>query len=158
MKKQAWKVYALWIGLTEALGALVGVLTRDGVKRYEAEAVKPALTPPGIVFPIAWALLYGLMGFSLARVRLKGLPRERRDATLSYFVQLFFNLSWSVIFFSMRSYGVAFVWLAVLWLLAFRMTLSFSEADRPAAWLQTPYLAWLLFAGYLNYGVWLLNK
>ena len=158
MKKRAWKEYALWIGLTEVLGAAAGLLTRSGMKQYEALAEKPALTPPGIVFPIAWTALYALMGVGLARARLRGTREQRRDAVLSWAVQLFFNLGWTGIFFGFHAYGAAFLWLAVLFVLAFRMALSFSEADRTAAWLQLPYLLWLLFAGWLNYGVWLLNR
>ena len=65
---------------------------------------------------------------------------------------------WSVLFFNLETYGFAFVWLVLLWALIVAMTLRFRELDRTAANLQIPYLIWVLFAGYLNYGVWMLNK
>jgi tryptophan-rich sensory protein len=157
-QRAAWKTYAFWILLTEALGAAVGFLTRKGMEQYNDLANKPPLTPPGWVFPVAWSILYALMAIGLARVLLRGLPVEKKDALLSFGLQLFFNLVWSVIFFCFAAYGVAFIWLAVLWLLILRMTLSFASVDPLAAWLQAPYLLWVLFAGYLNYGVWLLNR
>ena len=65
---------------------------------------------------------------------------------------------WNVLFFNLETYGFAFVWLVLLWALIVAMTLRFRELDRTAANLQIPYLIWVLFAGYLNYGVWMLNK
>ena len=63
-----------------------------------------------------------------------------------------------MLFFNLETYGFAFVWLVLLWALIVAMTLRFRELDRTAANLQIPYLIWVLFAGYLNYGVWMLNK
>ena len=73
--------------------------------------------------------------------------------------QLIFQIGflWSFLFFSFQAFGFAFLWLAVLWVLIVRMTLSFADLDRPAAWLQLPYLLWVLFAAWLNLGVWKLN-
>ena len=158
MKRKVCKVYLFWILLTEAVGAAAGLLTRDGIDFFTQNVQKPALTPPPIVFPIAWGVLYLLMGIGAARIRLTPDRFRRVGSTALYLVQLFFNFFWSILFFNTRAYGCAFLWLAVLWVLILWMTLSFSELDRPAAWLQLPYLAWVLFAGYLNYGVWILNR
>ena len=156
--KKAWKTYAFWILLSEAVGALSGFLTREGMEFFSESVQKPALTPPSLVFPIAWSILYLLMGIGAARIWLSP-DRFRRVGSIALFlVQLFFNFFWSILFFNSRAYGCAFLWLAVLWVLILWMTLSFSELDRPAAWLQLPYLAWVLFAGFLNYGVWMLNR
>ena len=156
--KKHWKTYLAWIAGTEAVGALSSLLTQAGSEYYNQAVQKPALSPPPIVFPIAWGLLYALMGIGAARIWL-GPPRTRRTGSLAlYGLQLAFNFCWSLIFFNARAYGWALIWLAALWLLILWMTLSFSELDRPAAWLQVPYLAWVLFAGYLNYGVWVLNR
>ena len=85
-------------------------------------------------------------------------PSVGRSRSLRLFLlQLAFNFVWSFLFFSFRAYGLAFLWLAVLWVLIVRMLLSFYDVDRPAAWLQLPYLLWVLFAAWLNLGVWKLN-
>ena len=68
MRIQKWKPYVVCIVLTEAVGALSGFLTREGTKTYEAFAAKPALTPPGAVFPVVWSVLYALMGIGAARI------------------------------------------------------------------------------------------
>ena len=138
-----WKAYAAWIAASEAAGTLSGWLSRSGMEFYKAAVLKPPLSPPSIVFPIAWTVLYGLMGIGAARVYLGADSRERSRG-----LRLFFNLRW---------YGFALIWLAVLWGLILRMALEFGKTDRKAAWMQAPYLLWTAFALYLNFGVLLLN-
>ena len=157
MKKQVWKAYALWIILAEAVGALSGWVSRNGTKIYSTAIVQPPLSPPGIVFPIVWSILFALMGVSAARVFLAPEGEERTRGLRLFFTQLGFNFFWSVIFFNMQAFGLAFLWLAALWALIVWMTVTFYRVDRPAAWLQLPYLIWVAFAGYLNLGVWRLN-
>ena len=122
----------------------------------------PVLRLMGIVFLILTgglcpSLLYALMGISASRIWLRAESLGRSRSLRLYLLQLGFNFFWSFLFFSFQAYGLAFLWLAVLWLLVVRMILSFYETDRPAAWLQLPYLIWLLFAACLNLGVWKLN-
>ncbi|MBE6910346.1 MAG: tryptophan-rich sensory protein [Ruminococcaceae bacterium] len=156
--KQNWKTYALWIVIAEAVGALAGFLTREGTKVYAATVAKPPLSPPAIVFPIVWGVLYALMGVGAARVSLTQASALRARGLRLFFLQLAFNFVWSILFFNLRSFGFAFVWLVILWALILLMTLTFGKVDRAAALLQIPYLVWVAFAGYLNAGVWLLNR
>ena len=158
MKRENWKVYASWILFTEAVGALSGWLTRDGVKYFNEFARKPPLSPPGIVFPVVWAILYLLMGIGAARVYLSPVSRARSRSLYLYLVQLAFNFCWSLIFFNFRTYGFALLWLAALWLLILGMVTAFGEVDSLASRLQIPYLLWVSFAAYLNAGVWILNR
>ena len=158
MKRLQWKTYAFWIVLTEAVGALSGWLTREGTELYRTSIVQPPLSPPGILFPIVWTILYALMGIGAAQIYLSPASGARSQALLWYAVQLFFNFFWSIIFFNFQTFGLAFLWLAALWVLILRMILSFCKVNPPAAWLQIPYLLWVTFAAYLNLGVWLLNS
>lgn len=152
-----WKAYAAWIAASEAAGTLSGWLSRDGMEFYKAAVLKPPLSPPSIVFPIAWTVLYGLMGIGAARVYLGADSRERKRGLGWFWLQLGFNFCWSPVFFNLRWYGFALIWLAVLWGLILRMALEFGKTDRKAAWMQAPYLLWTAFALYLNFGVLLLN-
>ena len=158
MKKRTWKVYALWIFFAEAVGGLSGWLTRDGMRIYKAEVAKPPLSPPSIVFPIVWTILFALMGVGAARVYTAPPSPARTRGLRLFLVQLAINFCWSMIFFNIQSFGFAFLWLVALWLLILWMTLTYAKADRPAAWMQVPYLLWVAFAGYLNLGVWVLNR
>ena len=157
MNKSSVPAWLPWIALTEAVGALAGFLSREGTRLYNLSAVKPALSPPGVVFPIVWVILYALMGVGARRVAAAPPSRERTAGMRLVWIQLAFNFLWSLLFFNLRAYGFAFVWLVVMWLLILTMTLTWRRVDRTAAALQIPYLIWVAFAGYLNLGVWLLN-
>ena len=157
MIKKHWKTYVIWILITEAVGALSGFLSREGTKIYSSSIQQPPLSPPAIVFPIVWVILYGLMGFSAARVSLTPPSRERSTGLNLYVAQLIVNFFWSLIFFNAQAFGLAFLWLLLLWVLVVAMMAAFHKVDPLAAAFQTPYLTWLTFAAYLNAGVWYLN-
>lgn len=157
LMKQHWKTYALWIGITEAVGALSGWLSRDGMKNYMQTIAQPPLSPPGWVFPVVWGILYALLGFGAARIWLSAPSSARSRGINLYISQLVINFFWSLIFFNAQVFGFAFLWLLLLWGLVLWMILTFRKVDPLAAKLQIPYLIWLTFAAYLNFGVWLLN-
>lgn len=158
MKKINWKTYAFWILITEAVGALSGWLTREGTKIFGETVAQPPLSPPMLVFPIVWGILYALMGISAARIYMAPTSAERSKGLNLYIAQLVVNFFWSLIFFNAQAYGFAFIWLLVLWALVLWMILTFRKVDPVAAWLQLPYLLWLTFAAYLNLSVWYLNR
>ncbi len=158
MKKINWKRYALWMITAEAVGALSGYLTRDGMKIFTRQILQPPLSPPPIVFPIVWGILYTLMGIGAARICQSPPSRDRSRGLNLYIIQLAVNFFWSLIFFNAQAFGFAFLWLVLLWVLVLSMTLTFRKADPVSAPLQIPYLLWLTFAAYLNLGVWYLNR
>ena len=157
MEKHMWKPYLIWIVFTEAVEGLSGWLTRDGTKAYMATVEQAPLSPPSIVFPIVWAVLFALMGFGAARIYSAQASRARTHGLLLFLVQLAFNFFWSIIFFNLQNFGFALIWLIILWLLILWMIFSFRKVDSLAAWLQIPYLLWVTFAAYLNFGAWILN-
>ena len=155
--KRNWKTYLFWIFLAEAVGALSGLLTREGTEIYAQTITKPPLSPPGWVFPVVWTILFALMGIGAARIELTP-PSKARNLGLNLFVaQLIVNFFWSPIFFNAQAFGPAFFWLLLLLALVLGMIPAFHKIDPPAAKLQIPYLIWLIFAAYLNFGVWYLN-
>lgn len=157
MNKQPWKTYAFWILLSEAVGALSGWLTQEGARTFSETVVQPPLSPPAVLFPIVWGILYALMGIGAARIRMTP-PSDDRNKGINLFIaQLVVNFFWSLIFFNLQAYGLAFLWLVLLWVLVFLMIRTFWKVDPLAAKLQIPYLLWLTFAGYLSFGVWYLN-
>lgn len=158
MKQRDWKIYAYFIGAAELVGVVSGLLSRGGMMRYGEIAVQPGFAPPGWLFPVAWTILYALMGIGAARVWLAEPSPERSRGINLFVAQLIVNFFWSLIFFNAQAYGFAFIWLIFLWVLVARMTWTFSKTDRLAALLQIPYLLWLSFAAVLNGAVWLLNR
>ena len=156
--KVNWKPYLFWIALAEGVGALSGWLTREGVEVFQQTVIQPPLSPPGFLFPIVWGILYALMGIGAARVYLTPASNARSRGLLLWLIQLAFNFLWSIVFFNFQAYAFAFFWLIALWLLILWMTITFYRVDKTAALLQIPYLLWVAFAGYLTFGVWMLNR
>lgn len=157
MRKPVFKFYLYSVILAEAVGGLSALLSRSGRIRYLATAVQPRFSPPAIVFPIVWGILYALMGISAAMVYLSPNSSFRRKGLNLYVVQLIFNFFWSLIFFNAMAFLPALIWLMLLWGIVLWMISQFREVNLLAAALQIPYLLWLTFAGYLNDCVWLLN-
>ena len=149
--------YLAWILSAEAVGLLSGLLSRGGIQRYSLEAVKPPLTPPAWLFPVVWTILYALMGISAARISVLAEGKQRSRTLNLYVIQLVVNFFWSLIFFNLNTYGLSLLWLSVLWGLVLAMILNMRFLDLSAAKFQIPYLIWVTFAVYLNYGVWILN-
>ena len=97
------------------------------------------------------------MGVGAARIYISPASRDRSRALGIFLLQLVFNFFWSIIFFNLQSFGLALLWLVVLWLLILWMIQTFRKIDPLSAYLQIPYILWVTFAAYLNFGVWRLN-
>ena len=147
------KTKIVFILISIAVGALSAFLTRNNMNLFDS-IQKPPLTPPAIVFPIVWTILFALMGYSAARVYLEN---PKSNGIEVFGVNLAVNFFWSIIFFNLRAYTFAFIWLLLLIAVVVVMIIKFYQVDKPAAYLQLPYLAWLLFAGYLNLYIALVN-
>jgi len=144
MKKIAFYVAPVLLCLIA--GFMASELQKESLEVWYPLLAKPALTPPNFVFPIAWGIIYICMGISLGRVLQSG---DRRCATL-WFLQLAVNFLWSVFFFYLRSPLAGLVDIAVLDLLVIAYIVRVRHRTASAAWLFVPYLAWILFATYLN--------
>lgn len=155
MKRNNWWVYGGLILLVEAVGALSAWLS-GGMDLYDT-LVLPPLSPPGVVFPIVWTVLFALLGIGTARVYLAPPSPLREKALWVFAIQLLCNFLWSIFFFRFQVFGFALLWLALLWVLILWMTVLYLRVQRWAGLIQIPYLLWVTFAGYLNFGVWRLN-
>lgn len=152
--KIQWKDMITCLAIPLAVGGLSALLTQNSMETFRL-VNKPVLAPPGWVFPVAWTILYILMGIASYLVLTSGKPN---DAALTvYGIQLVFNFFWSIIFFNLEMYLFAFIWLVVLWLLIFKTAILFYQISKPAGYLMIPYLLWVAFAGYLNLSIYLLN-
>jgi len=150
--------YIVSVVIALGVGALAAFLTRDSMDIY-SEIVNPPLAPPGILFPIVWSVLYVLMGVSSANVYVKRNKdfRTAGSALTVYAVNLIMNFTWSIIFFGLRAFLGAFIWLVILLAVIITMIVFFRKISPLAAYLQIPYALWVTFAGYLNLAIWILN-
>jgi len=157
MKKINFKALIIAILIPLAVGGLSALLTRGSMSTFES-INKPPLSPPGILFPIVWSVLYILMGVASYFVYVSdGADGTKRVALTLYGVQLFFNFFWSILFFNMEAYLAAFVWLVIMLLLIIATTMLFYAIDKKAGYLMIPYILWVTFAGYLNLAIYFLN-
>ncbi len=152
-KTKIW-IIALLIPL--AVGALSALITRNSMEDF-SNLAQPPLSPPGGLFPVVWTILFLLMGIGSALVYFSETPVQGK-ALKVYFAQLVVNFFWSIIFFNLDARLFALAWILLLLFLVIWMILLFHKARPLAAYLQIPYLLWLLFATYLNAGVWYLNR
>ncbi len=137
-------------------GGLAALLIRGSLPIYQT-VNKPPLSPPSLLFPIVWTVLYLLMGFGSYLVDGSNSGQKGRALTL-YAVQLVLNFIWPIIFFNLQAFLPALIILAMLWYVVLQMILAFRDIVPLAGYLQIPYLLWLTFAFYLNFGVYLLNR
>ena len=155
--KKNYKLLILCIVIPLAVGSLAGFITKDSMETFNM-LNKPSLSPPGIVFPIVWSILYILMGIASYLVITTGSGNNKvKEALVYYGLQLLFNFLWSIWFFSFGWYLFAFIWLLLLWVLIFNTIASFYDINKTSAYLLIPYLLWVTFAGYLNFAVYLMN-
>lgn len=122
-----------------------------------AQLAKPAIMPPGWVFPFAWSILYIMMGVAFALILDAPNTKGRRVAIALFLFQLALNLAWPPVFFALHRIMLAFGLIIAIFLWAGVTTLIFWNIKRAAALLMLPYLAWLIFAGYLNWQIHMLN-
>ena len=159
MKKA--KPYIVSILISVGVGLLSAFFTRNSMDIY-SEIVTPPLSPPSVLFPIVWTVLFVLMGVSCALVYTDKTPAvpyaNTEKALVIYAISLVVNFLWSIIFFNLRFFGFSFVWLLLLWFLIFLTIREYLKINKTAAYLQIPYLVWVTFAGYLNLGIWILNR
>ena len=173
--KKNWKTLVGCILIPLVVGTIAGLLTMGGMEEFK-ELNKPTLSPPAWLFPVAWTILYTLMGISSYLIYtnecLKGKKKiliqdgrkrncsegQKTKSLMLYGYQLLVNFLWPIFFFDFQWFGFAYFWLILLWILVAVMIWEFDKISKVAALLNIPYLLWLSFAGYLNLTVWILNQ
>ena len=151
-----------WAAVTVPLVLLLGMASGRMVPAGSDNAwyvalAKPAGTPPDWLFPVAWSLIYVMLGLALAIVLNARGSRWRGLAIGLFAFQLLANLAWTPLFFGAHRVVLALVLIVVIFLLALATTLVFGRVRATAAWLMVPYLAWLVYAGLLTVGIHQLN-
>lgn len=149
------KKLIIYIVVTIFIGSFFTLFIMNSFNIYDT-ITKPFLSPSKIVFPIVWSVLYILMGISIYMVsESKYLYKDK--SYILYFLQLFINSIWPLFFFKFRLFFISFLIILLLLYLVIKMILEFNKINKYIAYIQIPYLLWLLFATYLNLGVFLLN-
>jgi len=155
IKKFDLKAFLISLAIPLAIGGFSALITMSSTDIYSA-LERPPLAPPSWLFPVVWTVLYILMGISCYLIY-KSRNLRRETALAIYGVQLGVNFLWPIFFFSFRLYTFSFIWILLLDVLVLWMISAFMKVNKIAAYLQIPYLIWILFASYLNLTIALLN-
>jgi tryptophan-rich sensory protein len=157
MQANPWLVLILFLAICLAVGALGSLPTASSVRSWYPTLRKPPGTPPSWIFGPVWTTLYVLMAVS-AWLVWRQYGWGARGALFIFTAQLALNLAWSGIFFGARLPGVALLEIVVLWLAILFNVFVFYALRPIAALLLVPYLLWVTYASYLNFGIWRLNR
>lgn len=158
--KRFWVATGI-ILLPLVVGLTATALTGNAMMVF-GELNQPPLAPPAWLFPVAWTILYILMGVACYLIyRLE--PKTKDEQKLQgveiivYFAQLFFNFMWTLIFFALNARWFALGWLIIMWLMVFVLIFMCVKNNKVAAWCLVPYILWCTFATYLNAMIAILN-
>ena len=163
-EKRTFKHFLIATGiilLPLVVGLVASALTGNTMMEF-GRLKQPPLAPPAWLFPVAWTILYILMGVASYLIyRLE--PKTKQEKKLQtaeliiYFMQLFFNFMWTILFFRLEMRWFAFFWLIVMWLMILTLICMCAKNRKAAAWCLVPYLLWCTFASYLNIMIAILN-
>ncbi len=157
VKKINWLALVICIAIPLAVGFISGFISGDSMESFNS-LTKPPFSPPAWLFPVAWSILYVLMGISSYLVYTSSAPENLKENALkTYGAQLLINFSWSIIFFNFSLYYAAFIWILVLIFLVGLLIKQCLAISKLSAYLLFPYLLWICFAAYLNLGIALIN-
>lgn len=143
------------------VGLISSALTGDAMMSF-GKLNQPPLAPPAWLFPVAWTILYLLMGvasylFYRLKPKNKSAKNLKKAELIIYFVQLVFNFFWTLFFFRFELRFFAFGWLIAMWLMIFALIIMAFKNQKAAAWCLIPYILWCTFASYLNLAAAILN-
>ena len=181
MKKRNIFKLAASVLICQAAAAIGAFFTAPAIEGWYARLNKPLWTPAGEIIGAVWTALYLLMGISLYLVWARNWQIEqsfagrgarawnqisqklldgawqKQNIIAIFSMQLILNVLWSFVFFELKSPGLAFFVLLALWAAIVYTIANFWRVSKLAAYLLLPYIAWVTFAGYLNFVIWGMN-
>jgi len=146
-----------WILIFEIIGFYLGLITKENINPWYQLLNKPIFTPPNIAFSIIWPILYvmlALAGYLLWQHRHQSIVRT---AIYFYAAQILMNWLWTPLFFYFHLIGLSFLWIIIIAGFTFVTIYLTKDKFKLISIMLTPYFLWLVFAAYLNGGIWMLN-
>jgi translocator protein len=136
-----------------AVGAGIGLSI--GPDEWFASLAKPSFNPPALLFAPVWTTLYVLIGIAFARLYLRA---PQSGAMKAWIVQMLLNWSWTPLWFCLHLMWAAFAVIVALWIAIVSFIVLARKTDPVSAMLFLPYLAWVSFAGFLNFTLAMMNS
>lgn len=154
-----YKKLAISILLPQLAGIAGSFFTIKSINNWYQYLEKPFFSPPNYIFGPVWSVLYLLMGLSVYFLWEKSANNKHAKETVDIFwIHLFFNFIWSILFFGMRNVLFALVDILIIWIFIIALIIRSWSDRKVSAILFIPYLLWVSFATVLNYYILILNK
>ena len=150
-----WKKLIIITVITFIVGTFFSFFTMNSMDTFKDLSVP--IHVPGVLFPIVWSILYLLMSISCYLI-VQSNDKDKKEGIILYAIQLVINSLWTLIFFGFGAYLLSFIWIIILLIVVIIMLAKFYNINKIAMYINIPYVLWLLFAAYLNLGIYLLNK
>ncbi len=153
-----YKRLIISLALPQLAGLIGALFTVSAIPTWYASLQRPSFSPPNWVFGPAWTILYILMGISIYLIwqRIKE-GKKIKSVMFLFWVHLFFNAIWSIIFFGFQNPKLALINIVIIWLFIIILMFKFWKINRWSTYLLIPYFLWVSFASILNYFIWYLN-
>ena len=148
--------YILYL-ITPLVVGLISSAFTSNYRDFYKTLIKPSLAPPGYLFGIVWTILFILIGISYFLLKLKTEDIEISEIDFWYYLQLIINFFWSIFFFKSEALTFSFIWIVFLFISVVITFLKFYKVNKLSAYLLIPYILWIVFAGYLNLSIAILN-
>jgi len=153
MKKRGFrpKVFIACLIIVTIVAFIGSIFSSSTADSEWYKSIKPSITPPSYVFPIAWTILFFMMALSLYFAWIKSDRKKKKQIIFLFGLNFLLNILWSILFFGMQNPMLAYFDLIILWISIIMMITATYKIDRRSAYLLMPYLLWVSFAGLLNY-------
>jgi len=160
-----YKQLSISLVVPQIAGMIGSFFTVSAIPFWYTNLNKPSFSPPNWVFGPVWIFLYILMGISVYLIwnKYNQIPKENLQkiylkTSLQFFwIHLFFNAFWSLIFFGLQNPALAFTNIMIIWLMIIILIKRFWKINKWSSYLLIPYLLWVSFASILNLSIWFLN-
>ena len=157
MKTSSKPLLIVWIVVLVTIGGVIGSLTKPEISTWYSILNRSALTPPNYVFPVAWTILYGIIGACGWLIWQQDSFKRQDVIKILYIVQLILNWSWTPLFFHYHLTGISLIFLVAMDIFVGLIIRLSYQKIRLLSLLMIPYLLWIVFATYLNFYIWQYN-
>ena len=154
MLKNKFISFVLFFIITYSASFIGGMATISFKEPWYSQITLPIFNPPSWVFAPVWSTLYFLMSLAIWKVWIKSFETKLLKI---YFIHLFFNSTWSVVFFGFHLISIALVNLVIILIFIIILMKEYFSKDKMSFYLMIPYLAWSSYALILNSSIYLLN-
>ena len=154
MTKNKYLSLFLILAITFIASGIGGFVTTTFKEPWYSDIILPSFNPPSWVFAPVWTLLYILMSIAIWRVWINYFDQKILNI---YFVHLFFNGTWSVVFFGFHQIKLALLNLIIILVFIVILMKTYFKKNKLSLYLMLPYFFWSFYALILNFSIVLLN-